>query len=160
MVSKSLHFCFGLIWFLLLIQMACFSWKDRGYLKMAKGLFCSLLRWRNRWETNYPLIHKTLGSASRTIILGKSSLSAGATTIDWEWEETHGEEPQGMVVLDCTVWVSSKTHLHSFTCYVTLGRLLHSFEAAIHLWKWSWWCCSYFTEFWGWKETIYKTFKG
>ena len=82
--------------------MACFSQKDRGYLKMAKGLFCSLLHWRNRRETNYPVIHNTLGSASRTIILGKSSLSAGAATIDWEWEETHGEEPEGMVVLDCT----------------------------------------------------------
>ena len=120
--------------------MACFSWKDRGYLKMAKGLFCSLLDCRNKQETNCPVIHDTLGSASRTSILGKSSLSAGAATIDWEWEETHGKEPKGMVVLNGTVPVSSETHLHSFTCFVTLGRLLYSFVVAVHLWKWSRWC--------------------
>ena len=38
-----------------------------------------------------------------------------------------------MVVLNGTVPVSSETHLHSFTCFVTLGRLVYSFVVAVHL---------------------------
>lgn len=104
--------------------------------------------------------YKTLGSASRTIILGKSGLSAGAAPLTGNGTKLMQRSHKEWWFLDCTVWslIRNPSPLLHLLC--DLGQVTSLFTAAIHLWKWSWWCCSLLSqEFWEWKGYVQKDSK-
>lgn len=106
--SESLHFHFGLIWFLSLIQMSSFFLEILKISENVQGvlLFFSSLEGQTR-NNKLSCGTQVMGFPSRFASWGGRYINGGGNSCQ-ELEETHRKEPGSLVVLRHTAWVSSQ----------------------------------------------------